>query len=125
MSQRLSNKKIPESRRDIAPICGIKTRYFGSLIASENRSLKPVGKNQYVARIRLQPGDTTLSVQGNKWSIRLPQDIDAMDYLVTLFLPKFGKPELHVFSVADLLDEGAAYIPAWLPEELGIKTQAG
>lgn len=125
MSERLSDKKIPESRRDIAPICSIKTRYFGSLIASENRSLKPVGKNQYVARIRIQPGDTGLSVQGNKWKIRLPQDIAAADYLVTLFLPKFGKPELHVFAVDDLLAQEAQYIPAWLPDELNLKPLAG
>jgi len=125
MSQRLSDERIPESRRDIAPICGIKTRYFGSLIASENRSLKPVGKNQYVARIRIQPGDTSLSIQGNKWEIKLPQDIDAMDYLVTLFLPKFGTPELHVFSINDLLAENSEHIPAWLPDELNLKPPTG
>jgi hypothetical protein len=125
MSQRLSDERVPESRRDIAPLCGIKTRFFGSLIASENRSLKPVGKNQYVARIRIQPGDTSLRVRGNTWEIRLPQDIDATDYLVTLFLPKFGKPELHVFAVDDLLAEGSQYIPAWLPEELNLKRQTG
>lgn len=125
MSQRLSDENIPESRRDIAPICGIKTRYFGSLIASENRSLKPVGKNQYVARIRIQPGETSLSIQGNKWQIQLPQDIDATDYLVTLFLPKFGTAELHVFSINDLLAENSQHIPAWLPDEIDLKPQAG
>jgi hypothetical protein len=125
ISQRLSNDDIPETRRDIAPICGLKTRLYGSLIASENRSLKPVGKDQYIARIRLQPGDTTLRVQSHKWELRLPQNIDSADYLITLFLPKSGEPELHIFAVDDLLGEESPYIPAWLPDELNIKPMAG
>jgi hypothetical protein len=125
ISQRLSDDQIPESRRDIAPICSIKTRLFGSLIASENRSLKPVGKNQYVARIRLQPGDTALSVQSHKWDLQLPQHISADDYLVTLFLPRSGTPELHVFAIDDLLAQEPLYLPAWLPDELNIKPRAG
>ena len=125
ISQRLSDEAIPESRRDIAPICSIKTRFFGSLTASENRSLKPVGKNNYIARIRLQPGDTSLRVKSHKWDLRLPQDVAAQDYLVTLFLPRMGVPELHVFSVEDLLAQEMPYIPAWLPTELELKPRAG
>lgn len=125
ISQRLSDTNIPESRRDIAPICSIKTRFFGSLTASENRSLKPVGKNNYIARIRLQPGDTTVRVKSHKWTFQLPQDIAAQDYLVTLFLPRMGNPELHVFSVDDLLAQEAPYIPAWLPTEIELKPRAG
>ena len=125
ISQRLSNGDIPETHRNIAPICGLKTRLYGALIASENRSLKPVGKGQYIARIRLQPGDTTLRVQSHKWELRLPQNIDSADYLITLFLPKSGEPELHIFAVDDLLGEESPYIPAWLPDELNIKPMAG
>ena len=125
ISQRLSDDSIPESRRDIAPICAIKTRLFGSLIASENRSLKPVGKDQYVAKIRLQPGDTTLSVQSHKWDLQLPQHISADDYLVTLFLPRSGTPELHVFAIDELLAQEPLYLPAWLPDELDLKPRAG
>jgi hypothetical protein len=125
ISQRLSNDDIPETRRDIAPICGLKTRLYGSLIASENRSLKPIGKGQYIARVRLQPGDTTLRVQSHRWELRLPQSIDSADYLITLFLPKSGEPELHVFAVDALWGEESPYIPAWLPDELNIKPMAG
>ena len=44
ISQRLMDNRIPESRRDIAPIFAIRTHLFDTLIVSENRSLKPVGK---------------------------------------------------------------------------------
>lgn len=122
ISERLGDSSIPESRRDIAAICGIKTRRFGALIASENRSLKPVGKNQYIARIRLQPGDTTLRINAHQWALKLPQNISATDYLITLSLPSSGTPELHVFSVDDLLAEDSPYIPGWLPDELNLKS---
>jgi hypothetical protein len=125
ITRRLSDPNIPESRRDMAPICSIKTRLFGTLVSSESRSLKPVGKHNYVAKIRLQPGDTTLRIQGRRWEIRLPQDINAGDYLVTLYQPPRAEPELHVFAVEDLLAVENAHIPAWLPEEVGLKSRAG
>ena len=125
ITQRLSDPNIPESRRDMAPICSIKTRLFGNLVSSESRSLKPVGKHNYVARIRLQPGDTTLRIQGHRWEIRLPQDINAADYLVTLYQPPRAKPELHVFAIDDLLAVEDAHIPAWLPAEVKLKSRAG
>jgi len=125
ITQRLTNPNIPESRRDIAPICTIKTRLFGSLVGSESRSLKPVGKNHFIARIRLQPGDTTLSITGLRWEVRLPQHVNASDFLITLYRPPGGTPELHVFAVDDLLAEDKAHIPAWLPSELKITTKAG
>ena len=121
ISERLGDDSIPESRRDIAAICGIKTRRSGTLIASENRSLKPVGKNQYIARIRLQPGDTTLRINAHQWEMTLPKNISASDYLITLLLPRSGAPELHVFAVDDLLAEDPPYIPGWLPDELNLK----
>ena len=122
ITQRLMDPAIPESRRDIAPICIIKTRLFGSLVGSESRSLKPVGKNHYIARVRLQPGDTTLSIMERRWEVRLPQHVSASDFLVTLYRPPGDAPELHVFSVDELLAENKAHIPAWLPDELNIKT---
>lgn len=125
ITQRLSDSKIPESRRDMAPICSIKTRLFGNLVSSESRSLKPVGKHNYIAKIRLQPGDTTLRIQGHRWEIRLPQDINAADYLVTLYQPPRSEPELHVFAVDDLLAEENPHIPAWLPAEVNLKSRAG
>lgn len=125
ITRRLSDPNIPESRRDIAPICGIKTRLFGKLIGSENRSLKPVGKHHYVARIRLQPGDTTLRIQDNRWDVRLPQNASAGDYMVTFYQPPGGEPELHVFAVDDLLAEDDPHIPAWLPEEVNLKKRTG
>lgn len=125
ISSRLVDPLIPESRRDIAPICLIKTRLFDMLVSSENRSLIPVGKNHYVARVRLQPGDTTLTIRSKQWELRLPQHANATDYLITLYRPVDGEAELHVFAVDDLLGHKGAHIPAWLPDELEIPKKAG
>ncbi|MCB1689125.1 MAG: hypothetical protein KDI33_11580 [Halioglobus sp.] len=125
ISQRLVDPRIPESRRDIAPICNIKTRLLNTLISVENRSLKPVGKNHFIGRVSLQPGETTISVMADKWAVQLPEHAGVQDFIITLYRPVDGTPELHVFAVADLLAEGNPHIPAWLPDELDIKTQAG
>jgi hypothetical protein len=125
ITQRLIDPTFAESRRDIAPICSIKTRLFGSLVGSESRSLKPVGKNHYIARIRLQPGDTTLTILDHKWQVRLPQDVSAAEFLVTLYRPRGRAPELHVFAINDLLAEDDPHIPAWLPKEIDLKARAG
>jgi hypothetical protein len=125
MSERLSDSTIPESRRDIALICSIKTRLYGSLIASENRSLKPVGKGHYIAKVRLQPGESTLRVGGNEWEVHLPQNISASDHLITMYMPPSAKPELHVISIPDLLAQEKSHIPAWLPPEINLKPTAG
>lgn len=125
ITQRLIDPEIPESRRNMEQICSIRTQLFGTLVASERRSLKPVGKNNYVARIRLQPGSTTLRIKDSRWEIRIPEDHNASDFLITLYLPPQGTPELHLFSIEELLAEENAHIPAWLPEELNIHARAG
>ena len=125
MTRRLADSTIPESRRDIAVICSIKTRLYGALIASENRSLKPVGKYHYIAKIRLQPGDSTLRVGSDRWEILLPQNISAADYLVTLYAPPSENPEFHIFSVDDLLAVDKPHIPAWLPSSIELKPNSG
>ena len=119
-TQRLSDPAIPESRRDMAPICTFKTRLFGSLIASEKRSLRPVGKHHYVARVRIQPGDTSLRIRDNSWQLRLPGDASAQDFLITLYAPPGAQPELHLMSVTDLIATEDVHIPAWLPSELAL-----
>ena len=125
ISQRLMDPRLPESRRDIAPICTIKTRLMNTLIGVENRSLKPVGKNHYIVRVRLQPGDTTITILSDQWDVSLPDHSNASDFLITLYRPVEGAPELHVFAVDDLLAADRPHIPAWLPEELDLKTKAG
>ena len=125
ISQRLVDPRIPESRRDMAPICSIKTRLLDTLVGVENRSLKPVGKNHYIVRVRLQPGETTISILSDHWKVELPQHANAQDFLITLYRPVTGTPELHVFAVDELLAADNLHIPAWLPEELDIKTNAG
>jgi len=125
ITQRLMDPTIPESRRDIAPICIIKTRLFDTLVGSENRSLRPVGKNHYIARVKLQPGDTTISILSNEWSLQLPQHASTRDFVITLYRPVDGEPELHVFAVDDLLAADNPHIPAWLPDELDLKIKAG
>ncbi len=125
ISERLSDPRIAESRRDVALICVIKTRLFGELVGSENRSLKPVGKNHYVARVRLQPGDTTLGIQGSQWTLRLPANGSGRDFLLTLYRPAQGSPVLHVFAVDELLALKQPHIPAWLPDDLNIRSRSG
>ncbi len=121
ISERLSDTSIPESRRDTAPLASIKTYLFGSLIFSERRSLKPVGKHHYMTKVHLQPGDTTVRLQGFRWEISLPEDVHTSEYLVTLYKPPGHSPELHIFSVDELLGASDAHIPAWLPQEFGIR----
>lgn len=120
ISGRLMDPGLPESRRDSAPIASVKTYLFGALIESENRSLQPVGKYHYLARLRLQPGDTTIRMQGERWEIRLPEDIHTTDYLLTLYQPPGQPSELHIFSIEDLLAVEDVHLPGWLPPELGI-----
>ena len=125
ISERLGDPRIPETRRDIPPICIIKTRLLNTLISVENRSLKPVGKNHYIVKVRLQPGETTISILSDQWEVHLPEHATAQDFVITLYRPVEGTPELHVFAVDDLLTAGKPHIPAWLPPELDIKTEAG
>lgn len=125
ITRRLTDPNIPETRRDIAPICGIQTQFYGSLIASERRSLKPVGKNNYVARVRLQPGETTLRIKNDRWTIQIPEHLNSTDFLITLYVPPTGAPELHLFAVNDLLAEDSPHVPAWLPEDFKLKSHAG
>lgn len=125
ITRRLTDPNIPETRRDIAPICSIRTQLFGSLIASERRSLKPIGKNNYIARVRLQPGQTTLRIKDDRWEIQIPQHLNATDFLITLYVPPAGEPELHLFTVDDLLAEQDPHIPAWLPDDFKLKPRAG
>ena len=84
-----------------------------------------MGKNHFIARLRLQPGDTTLRINDNRWEVRLPQDVSAAEFLVTLYRPPGGMVELHVFAVNDLLAEDDPHIPAWLPQDLDLKYRAG
>ncbi|MFT5710086.1 MAG: hypothetical protein ACI8QT_000776 [Halioglobus sp.] len=125
MTQRLDDSKIPESRRNVAIIFSIKTRLSGILIASENRSLKPVGKRHYVAKVRLQPGKTSIRVRGNHWEVQLPEDMSAANYLITLYDPRSGQPEFHIFPVDDFLAQENPYIPAWLSFELDLTAAEG
>ena len=120
ISARLMDPALPESRRDSYPIASVKTYLYGNLIASESRSLRPVGKYHYLAKLRLQPGDTTVRMQGHRWEIKLPTDINTSEYLVTLYKPPSQPPELHIFSIDELLAVDEAHIPEWLPQELGI-----
>ena len=118
ISDRLADDSLPDSRRDIAPICSLRTRLFGKLISSEKRSLKPVGKSHYMARIRLQPGQTEIRAKGVTWRVSLPEDLSAGDFILALHAPAFADPELHIVSVDDLLDTASSQLPHWLPAEL-------
>ena len=104
---------------------GFEEIVFDTLVASESRSLRPIGKSHYITRVLLQPGETTISVLSNEWEVRLPEQANAGDYLITLYRPVDGTPELHVFAVEDLLATDKPHIPAWLPDDLELKTKEG
>ena len=125
ISQRLRNPIIPESRRESAPICIIKTRLFDTLIGSENRSLKPVGKNHYVAIAYLQAGETTLSIKSLTWEVQLPESAEAREFVITYYRPPGSSQELHVFAIDDLLETENLHIPEWLPPEIQDKLKQG
>lgn len=117
ISARLADPSLPESRRDTAPIVSVKTYLFGTLIASESRSLRPMGKYHYLARLHLQPGNTTVRMQGYRWEISLPEDLHTSEYLLALYKPPGATPSLHVFPVDEWLAADDAHVPAWLPAE--------
>lgn len=117
ISARLADPDLPESRRDSAPVVSVKTHLFGTLIASENRALHPVGKYHYIARQRLQPGTTTVRMQGYHWEVALPEDLHTREYLLALYKPPGAAPTLHVFAIDEWLAADDAHIPAWLPAE--------
>lgn len=123
ITQRLSDPTLAESRRDTAPIFSVRTRLFGELIASENHSLRPVGKNHYVAQLHLQPGDTDISFKTYGWKVHRPQDANSTDFLLTLYLPAKENPEFHIFSINELLSEENPHIPDWLPDELSLESR--
>lgn len=125
ITRRLMNPAIPESRRDSVPIASIKTYLFDTLVASENRSLQPVGKNHFIARIKLQPGESTLSILADRWEVSLAQQATASDYLITFYKPPGRSAQLHIFAVEDLLAHDDAHIPQWLPEELKVQKNRG
>ena len=117
ITRRLSDPRIPESRRDNAPICSLRTYLFGNLIAGEKRSLKPVGKHHYILKQHLQPGNTTVRISGSSWEIHIPEDSHSQEYLLTLYKPPGGQAQFHVFPIAELVAADNPHIPAWLPDE--------
>ena len=121
ITRRLSDPQIPESRRDTDLICSFRTYLYGSLIAGEKRSLRPVGKHHYLLKQRLQPGNTTVRISGHSWELHIPEDSNSQEYLITLYKPPGGQPEFHVFPVTELLAADSPHIPAWLPDEFKLK----
>ena len=73
ITRRLTDPDIPESRRDIAPICGIRTELFGALIASEQRSLRPVGKTITSPGFACSPATPRCASRTNAGRYRCPR----------------------------------------------------
>ncbi len=118
MTEHLADPSQPEYRRQTAPICSIRTRRQGSLVASHNRSLQPVGKHLYVAEVSIASGNTTLRVQNNEWTFDSEHGSLPQHYLVTLNASPDRAPEMHLISVAALQSASNAQIPVWLPTAL-------
>ena len=83
------------------------------------------GENNYIAKVRLQPGESNLRVGESLRGVHLPQNISATNYVITIYTPPSAEPEFHVFSIPDLLTQEKPHIPAWLPPELKLKSTPG
>ncbi|MEP5765433.1 MAG: hypothetical protein ABJ308_12610 [Halieaceae bacterium] len=114
ISERLADNSIPTQRRDVDIIYHIQVRRDGALVSSSSHSLKALGKSQYVGKVSLRGGDARVTVRKNSWKLELGQEA-AADYLITLHLPNYGEPELHVIAVDELKATGWAELPPWLP----------
>lgn len=125
MTKRLMNPAINDSRRDDALICSIKTYLFDTLVSSEKRSLRAVGKHNFIARLTIQPGDSTLSIGGERWEVSLPEQTTATDYVLTFHRPPGRDAELHIFAVDELLAVENPHLPTWLPEEMELQPISG
>ena len=125
ISERLANPDVPASRHDFALICNLQTRLDGQLTSTSTRSLQPVGKNHYLARITLPPGETSFTVRDHKWHVRLPRDIGNTEFLVTLYAPASIPPELHVIPLDEIVAQKTIAFPSWFPPELGLTPDAG
>jgi len=119
-NRRLSDPALPESGRDVAPICSIRTYLYGNLIAGEQRSFQPVGKYQYLLKQHLQPGVTTVKLPGHSWELHVPEDSQSQEYLLTLYQPPGEEPRLHAFPLAELRATRDAHIPPWLADDLDL-----
>lgn len=117
-TRRLKDPRIPELHRDVAPICTVKTRLFDTLVDSERLSLKPVGKNHYIASLKLQPGESTFAIKSQEWQVKVPEDSAAREHVITFYRHPGGKPQLHTFAVEDLLATGDTLVPDWLPPDI-------
>lgn len=120
-SRRLYDPELPDPRRDIPPVCSIRTWLFDNLIAGEQRSFQPVGKYHYLLKEQLQPGQTTVRVSGHSFLIDIPEESHSQAYLLTLYKPPGQQPQLHAFPVAELIAVSEAHIPPWLPDELELR----
>ncbi len=120
-TRRLKDPRIPELHRDVAPICTVKTRLFDTLVNSERISLKPIGKNHYIASIKLQPGESTFAIKSQEWQVSVPEDRVAREHLVTFYREPGGKPQLHTFAVEDMLASADPLVPEWLPPDIATK----
>ena len=125
ISMRLAEAEPEDARQDSAPEYSIETHLYGTLVGSDSRSLKAVGKNNFVGRARLLPGQTTVRILEHSWELTLPKDASAKDVLVTFYSPTEGEPELYIFAIDDLLAEKNPHIPHWLTDGLKITTRAG
>ncbi len=118
MNDYLSSDDALEFRRQTAPICSIRTRQLGSLVASENRSLQPVGRHLYVGEATIASGHTTLRVFNTEWQLETSTGGLPQHYLVTLKVLPETAPEMHLVRIDDLQHAPNAYIPDWLPSAL-------
>jgi len=119
---RINDPALPESRRETAEVCSLRTRVSGKLVASDQRSFRPVGKYQYLMREHLRPGEIKVKISGYSWVINIPEGTPDEDYLITLYKPSGEKPLLHAFPVAEFLAVSDTPLPDWLPDSLELSS---
>lgn len=112
ISERLARRSPDDYSRQRNIVFNVELRNAGQLVSKSNHSLRPVGESHFVGKVALRSGSALISIRDEEWRIRLD---GAGEYLVTLYTPSPGEPQLHVIPVAALRATRWTQTPDWLP----------
>ncbi|MFT7286247.1 MAG: hypothetical protein ACI87W_000351 [Halieaceae bacterium] len=121
IEQRLDDPLLEERRNSAPMICTVQTRRRGTLIAGTTHNMVHIGKYQFIGKLSVRGGTSTLSTADQRWVIELPRETLEQDYLVALHAPPLGDWEMHAMpleAVRNLPD----VLPDWLQTQLAGST---
>ncbi len=112
ISERLARRSASNYSRQRSVVFNVEVRSDGKLVSKSNHSLSPIGESQYVGKVVMHSGSVSISVRNEQWRVQLNSQ---GEYLLTLYTPTTGEPQLHVIPVAELRATRWTETPAWLP----------